>query len=130
MAMTKKERERVEVLQEALSWARALSWRSYAPIVIPVSPTSSTPHPLGFLNNPHNGAIYYASSSSMAHCSSTDKGIVEAWANGKGHGGTQGPRALFATRGCALKDLRMKLQEKYGRHLAEIDAEIEKESGT
>lgn len=128
--MNKKEQERVEALESALSWARALGWRSFTPNVIPVSQHSSTPHPLGFLNNPNNGAVYYASSSSIAHCSSTDQKIVEAWANGRSNGGSQGSRALFVTRRDALCDLRMKLQEKYGRYLAEIDAEIEKETGT
>lgn len=131
MAMTKKEKEREDALVEALSSSRALGWRSFVPALLPIPKYGQTPYPLGFLHNLHSGEIYYASTSASAHVSSTEKKYVEDWANGRtSSGGSQGPRVLFFTRRDALCDLRMKLQEKYGRHLAQIDAAIEKESST
>lgn len=128
MAMTKKEREEREALEQAVKSARALGWVSYSP-----NPEKQWPKGnevvVGYLARFQSyGGIstQYAASTTSQHCQSSDAEEVARWAKGGRSFGSREAIGVYRKRSDALKALRLDYQVAVAKELASIDAAIER----
>ncbi len=137
MSMTKTEKARMDDLKREARIAKALSWPTYKPEVMPEPKGGSGGVVRGFAINPYrarermaHGWVEHAASTSFGHIRGNED-RVRAWAEGQGRtreGGTQRACVLYATRRDGLMAIRNILTRDFAGILADLDAAIEKES--
>lgn len=117
--MTKKETAEMDSLREQLRLAKAMRFTEEVKPDLPEPEYNNGPEfKKGYLFNAYGeGRVAPACSSTVHHCfGSQDKTT------------TQGSRALYSTRLLALRGLRHTVELECAKRLANIDAQIEKET--
>lgn len=128
MAMTKAEQARMENLEKALKYARALRWPDYA-----------QPSPMTIVeidaNKTSGGVKWRGEHEKVAMgwlANSYDRGRVErGCSNGTNHGSgnttsTQGCGRLFRSEADAWRFIRLEMTERFSEILASVDERIER----
>lgn len=126
MATTKKTLEYIAKLEQDAATARALGWRDYKPAKVVLPEDGKVK---GFVNNVSTGSISFAASTRSSHITSSEEAVVDKWFQPSRPGfinisGSREGILMFRTRKDALMNLRLQLQAKFGKQLAELDAEI------
>jgi len=112
MAMTKREKEEVELLKLELAQAKALHTTNLIEPNVP-PPIFGEPLTTGYIFNEHSMCVYAACSSSIEHgIHRTDKT------------NSQRPLALYSSPELAWKALRAVLERKFATSLLIIDKKI------